>query len=124
MKGTVRLARGVGLDHAYTVPSWTANWMFTRPTVFRARAIFGVLADLLDHVLAQVEGREHGVAVAAVDAGGFDVLHDADDAHHLPVADGVGLGLDGAVQEVVVEDLCCRASRGGCRAPAPPAPPR
>ena len=65
----------------------------------------GVLADLLDHVLAQVEGREHGVAVAAVDAGGFDVLHDPDDAHHLPVADGVGLGLDGAVQEVVDQDL-------------------
>ena len=43
-----------------------------------------------------------------MDAGRLDVLHDADDVGVLPVADGVGLALDGALEEVVEQDLVVR----------------
>ncbi len=39
-----------------------------------------------------------------MDARRFDVLHDADDAHHLAVADGIALRFDGAIEEVIDED--------------------
>ena len=64
--------------------------------------------NLPDHVIAQVEGRQHGVRVAGVDTRRLDMLHDADDVHIFPVADGVGFGFDGVFQEVIEQDVIVR----------------
>ena len=43
-----------------------------------------------------------------MDAGGLDVLHDADDAHVFAVADGIGFAFDGPVEVMVEQDLVLR----------------
>ncbi len=54
---------------------------------------------------AQVEGRQHRVTVAAVNARGFNMLHHTHYVEVLPVKDGVYFGLLATVQEVVDQDL-------------------
>ena len=62
-------------------------------------------ADLLEHLLAERVRRQHAGAVAGVDAGLLDVLHDAADPHLGAVAEGVDVDLDRVLEEPVEEDL-------------------
>ena len=43
-----------------------------------------------------------------MNTGGLDVLHDADDAHLVAVADGIGFAFDGPIEVVVEQDLVIR----------------
>ena len=68
----------------------------------------GVLFNLADDQIAQVVRRQHRVAVAAVDAGRFDVLHDANDAHLIAIADGIRFAFNGPIEVVIEQDLVVR----------------
>ena len=67
-------------------------------------------ADLLEHLRAERVRRQHAGAVAGVDAGLLDVLHDAADPDGLAVAQRVDVELDRVLQEAVEEDLARRGA--------------
>ena len=64
-----------------------------------------VLADPLEHLRAERVRRQHAGAVAGVDAGLLDVLHDPADPDVLAVAQRVDVDLDRVLEEAVEEDL-------------------
>ena len=76
-KGTVREARGF-TSRMYTRSLRMAYWMFISPLTCKLPGQgVGVLLDDLDQLIAQgVRGEDAG-AVPGMDAGLFDVLHDA-----------------------------------------------
>jgi hypothetical protein len=89
-----------------------AYWMFIRPTTLSARAMRRVYSRMVPRCRsdgAQVpfghhEGRHHARAVARVDAGLLDVLHDAaDDDGASLVRHGVDVELERVLQEPVDE---------------------
>src|SRR5580704_9149311 len=67
--------------------------------------LFRVVLHRRDLQGGQVKSREHGMAVATVDACGLDMLHDAHHMEFLAVEYGVYFRLLAAVEEMVYEDL-------------------
>src|SRR5437868_2220012 len=65
----------------------------------------GLRADLAQHLVAEGVRGKHAGRVAGVDPRFFDVLHDAGDPHHLPVAERVDVNLDRVLEEAVEVDL-------------------
>ena len=59
------------------------------------------LADFVQDRPGQAVRRNRAGRVAGVDAGLFDVLHDAGDDHLLAVADGIDIDFDGVFQKAV-----------------------
>ena len=110
--GTVREARGLA-SITYRSPPWTANWTLRRPTTPSAeRDAAGLLADGVEHVVAERVRRQHAGRVAGVDTGLLDVLHDPADPHLLAVAQGVDVDLGRVLEEAVEEDLPLAAVLG------------
>src|SRR5439155_23904660 len=69
-----------------------------------------LLVDHVEHVAAERMWRQHAGAVAGVDPGLLDVLHDPADPDVLAVAQRVDIDLDRVLQEAVEEDLAPVAS--------------
>ena len=67
----------------------------------RAGQLEGVFANGVKQVLGDIDRRQHAGRVAGVDAGLFDVLHDAADDHVLAVGDGVYINLGRRLEEVI-----------------------
>ncbi len=72
--------------------------------VERVGEFAGVVADLAEDVVGERDRREHAGGVAGVDAGLFDVLHDAGDDDVGSVAEGVHVYFGRVFEEVVDED--------------------
>ena len=72
-------------------------------------------ADLVEHLGAERVRRQHAGAVAGVDPGLLDVLHDPADPDVLAVAQRVDVDLDRVLQEAVEEDRRGRRGRGASR---------
>ena len=70
-------------------------------------------ADPLELAVAERRGRQRARAVAGVDAGLLDVLHDPAEVHVLAVEEGVDVDLDGVVEEAVDEDRVVGRGLGG-----------
>ena len=85
--------------------SLIANCVFIRPMTFSAlRDPARVVADLIEVPLGDAVRRDDAGAVAGVDAGLLDVLHDAADDHRAGrVGDAVDVELDGVLEELVDE---------------------
>ena len=66
--------------------------------------LFGGVADAVLHRVAEAEGRDDAGAVAGVNAGFFDVLHDGTDDGGLAIADAIDIDLGGVFKEAVDED--------------------
>jgi hypothetical protein len=99
--GTVARAR-VRLDDVEH-PADTANCTFSRPARRRLRRSRGRAAHAVDLGAAERDGRQRARRVAGVDAGLFEVLHDAADVQLGPVVERVDVELDGVVEEAVDE---------------------
>src|SRR5690606_16992745 len=81
---------------------------------------FGVLADLVQYGWRQGSGGNHAGAIATVDTGFFDVLHDTGDNAHAAgfltgigafrreIADGIDVNFNGAIQEFIDENRMLR----------------
>jgi len=65
--------------------------------------LLGGVADAVLHRVAEAEGRDDAGAVAGVDAGFFDVLHDGADDGRFAVADAIDIDLGGVFEEAVHE---------------------
>ncbi len=65
--------------------------------------LFGGVADAVLHRWREAEGRDDAGAVAGVDAGFFDVLHDGADDGRFAVADAIDIDLGGVFEEAVHE---------------------
>ena len=100
----------VGLDHVERRRRATAYWTLMQPddAERRARCRAVARADLVEHLAAERVRRQHAGAVAGVDAGLLDVLHDPADPDLLAVAQRVDVDLDRVLEEAVEEDLACR----------------
>src|SRR3546814_17746368 len=61
----------------------------------------GLAADFRDHGRLKRMRRQRASAVAGMDAGLLDMLHDAGDVDRLAVAEGVDVDLDGVAQIAV-----------------------
>ena len=66
--------------------------------------LFGGVADAVLHGGAEAEGRDDAGAVAGVDTGFFDVLHDGTDDRGFAVADAIDIDFGGVFEEAVDED--------------------
>ena len=60
-------------------------------------------AQGFERLFADVDGGQHAGGVAGVDAGLFNVLHDAGDDHVFRVAERVDVDFDGVLEEVIDE---------------------
>ena len=77
----------------------------SRPTTSSSLAMRRVYSSIVSRCCwRDADRRDHAGGVAGVDAGVLDVLHDRRDEDVLAVGEGVGLGLDGVLQEAVDED--------------------
>lgn len=65
------------------------------------RELLGGIADAVLHGRREAEGRDDAGAVAGVDAGLFDVLHDGADDGRFAVGDAVHIDLGGVFEEAV-----------------------
>jgi hypothetical protein len=78
--------------------------MFIKPADIEGFGeLFGGVADAVLHGGAEAEGRDDAGAVARVDAGLFDVLHDGTDDGGLAIADAIDIDLGGVFEEAVDE---------------------
>ena len=69
-----------------------------------ARQTEGVVANGGEHLRREVDRGQYAGGVAGVDAGLFDVLHDAADDHIFAVGESVNVDFGGRLEEVVDED--------------------
>src|SRR5204862_2019500 len=69
-----------------------------------ARQLEGVLAHGVQQVAGNVNGWQHTGGIAGVDAGFFDVLHNAGDDHVLAVGERVDIDLGGFFQKMIDEN--------------------
>ena len=109
--GTVREARGLA-SITYSSPACTAYCTLSSPTTPISSASSRVgRADLLEHLLPERVRRQHAGAIARVDAGLLDVLHDPADPRLAPVAQRVDVDLGRILEEAVEEDLRLQPGR-------------
>ena len=101
----------VGLDHVQLVAVDRELDVDQADHPERQRDSRGLLAHLLEHLLAERVRREHAGRVAGVDAGLLDVLHDPADPHVGAVAERVDVDLDRVLEEAVEVDLALAARR-------------
>ena len=94
-----------GVDNCY-FPLFIPLSYFTREAahVEGFGELFGGVADAVLHRWREAEGRDDAGAVAGVDAGLFDVLHDGADDGRFAVADAIDIDLGGVFEEAVDED--------------------
>ncbi len=70
----------------------------------RERQLARVGAQDFERRLADADGGQHAGGVAGVNAGLFNVLHDAGDEHIFRIAERVDVDFDGVLEEVIDED--------------------
>lgn len=103
-KGTVREARGLASEDVHLLPHHGVLHVQKPPHPEGEGQAAGVVPDLLQGLLGDVDGGKEGGRVPGVDPGPLHVLHDP--GHHdlLPVREGVHVQLYGPLQEAVQED--------------------
>ncbi len=95
----------VGLDHVQPVVAVDRELDVEQPDHAQRPGDAGrLLADPVEHLLAQRVGRQHAGRVAGVDPRLLDVLHDPGDPDVLAVAQGVDVDLDRVLEEAVEVD--------------------
>jgi hypothetical protein len=102
-KGAVRLARGIDLDDVEVVAFDGELHVHQAADVEGFGELLRGVADAVLHRWREAEGRDDAGAVAGVDAGLFDVLHDGADDGRFAVADAIDIDLGGVFEEAVHE---------------------
>ena len=97
-KGTVRLARGIDLQHVDVVALHGKLRVHQPDDIEAAGQRLGLALDLGDDLGREGMGRQRAGGIAGMDAGLLDMLHDAGDEDRLAVGDGIDIDLDGVLQ--------------------------